>query len=198
MGEYLGDIKLGTCESLYYTTFSQLASCNLPGKGEYLDPRNGYRYRFPFPDEDGTPIGTYQDYNRGFTVACDGLREWFDNEHGTVSSSIGGWYQQGASHNSGCPNVNISVPCPQGGSMGDVKHSPLPQQFYVQIVQQKQVDGKLWTVVRCPYCGTMIRLPHEQANILVDALIEQRHDEIAMRVIAGYLVGEDAPETVTA
>ena len=80
MGEYvkLNDqiIKLGTCEDLYYARRDQIKD-NLPlmskvdGNDEpvgYLDPKNGYRYRFPFPDEDEQKLGTYEKFDRGLLV----------------------------------------------------------------------------------------------------------------------------------
>jgi len=58
MGEYIRkgqqEVKLGTCESLYYMAIPQfLKSWNSFGaaKHHYINPKNGYRFRFPFPDE---------------------------------------------------------------------------------------------------------------------------------------------------
>ena len=65
MGEYayFGDrkVKLGTCEDLTYITHAELRQAHAaravhtaPGNAEidqYLDPANGYRFRFPFTDE---------------------------------------------------------------------------------------------------------------------------------------------------
>ena len=62
MGEYayFGDrkVKLGTCEDLTYITHAELRQAYeagavhmAPGNAEidqYLDPANGYRFRFPF------------------------------------------------------------------------------------------------------------------------------------------------------
>ncbi len=69
MGEYIvyngREIKIGTCESLYYVTFEKLFKMyqqegkttdpeNLP---IYLQTQQGFLFRFPFPDEDKLKLG---------------------------------------------------------------------------------------------------------------------------------------------
>ena len=58
MGEYIrkgnNEIKLGTCESLYYMTIPQfLKDWNQfdSTKYDFINPKYGFRFRFPFPDE---------------------------------------------------------------------------------------------------------------------------------------------------
>ena len=77
MGEYLKingeEVKIGTCESMYYARYSQLKKLADAGHKEaatYVDPSIRILYRFPFPDEDGTNIGTYDNfaYDRGVSL----------------------------------------------------------------------------------------------------------------------------------
>jgi len=64
---------------------------------------------------------------------------------------------------------------------------------------QKQIDGELWVVIACPYCGAMVRLDKEMADELCSCLVpatnqyrlsDSGHDtynsEIASRIMAGY------------
>lgn len=75
-------IKIGTCESLYYVTFYKYLEAlergqlgYLPGNevpSAYVKPDSGYRFRFPFPDEDRLPFGEISgDYYRGVPVIID-------------------------------------------------------------------------------------------------------------------------------
>ena len=78
MGEYIKykgqEIKLGTCESLYYTTYADLEKALENAWPEerkeiapYMDEKEGYLFRFPFADE--TPdFGGYDNCDRVFRV----------------------------------------------------------------------------------------------------------------------------------
>lgn len=78
--EYRGEVmKIGTCENLYYTTYSKYRDAlenNRFSKVEgnlspelYAKPNSGFRFRFPFPDEDKLPFGTNRkDYSRGIPI----------------------------------------------------------------------------------------------------------------------------------
>ena len=37
---------------------------------EYLNPTIGWRFRFPFPEEDGVNLGCFEDYDKGVVVAA--------------------------------------------------------------------------------------------------------------------------------
>lgn len=85
MGEYVkykGEVvKIGTCESLYYATYEKYLDAlkknqlsfhpgnDLPAA--YASADSGYRFRFPFPDEDKLSIGDagYKDFSRGVPIA---------------------------------------------------------------------------------------------------------------------------------
>jgi len=84
MGEYIkyngSEIKIGTCESLYYTGYQKYEKALKEGHlsaltgndppEEYAKPDSGYRFRFPFPDEDKLPFGDIGNfhYHRGVPV----------------------------------------------------------------------------------------------------------------------------------
>ena len=193
MGEYCyyhkEAVKLGTCESLYYIRHGDLVRMIAAGEVEkmpgndapeaYLD--GSYRFRFPFPDEDDLRPFTYQDYDRAFVVSVTGAGLLFTDEHYTVGASFqprGGGY-----------NVNVSLPCPQSADFDQVKSSGITWQV-VEIVQQRPIDGDLWTVVRCPYCHAAWRLPTEEAVKLAACLVTHEGArygrEMARRVLAGY------------
>lgn len=202
MGEYvnhaqLGDIKLGTCEDLYYTRFEQLQEnialslllCK-PGNlkpEEYLNPEKGFRYRFPFPDEDQIEIGDFNDYNKSVEILLDYSVE-FDHEKVCLSIS-----KKGTSNS----NINIYVPCPYSENFKsvDVCYRSDHRQS-IEIIQQKQIDKELWTVIRCPYCHAAIRLEKVEAMKLAECVRKNAdknnpdsitfYNEIANRMLAGY------------
>jgi hypothetical protein len=75
MGEhalYAGaQIKIGTCEDMYYLRADQAGLVEgLPGNVDPNDPRHRkeIRFRFPWPDEDGTEPGHFEDYDRSLPV----------------------------------------------------------------------------------------------------------------------------------
>ena len=83
MGEYIKykgeEIKIGTLENLYYATYQkftdalkagQLARLYDDAPEFYAKADSGFRFRFPFPDEDKLPLGDIgkQHYNRGVPV----------------------------------------------------------------------------------------------------------------------------------
>ncbi len=222
MGEYIDykgkEVKLGTCESLYYTRLEQLEAAEAVGilekrggnlsASEYLDPANGFRYRFPFPEEDNIDIGDFVDYDKGMIVQLQhedrDLVE--DMEHGDI------WH---ACHpKGGGYNVNIATPCPQSkeldwtgtqqpdNSFKRLSHSPIAPRI-IEITQQKQVDGEIWTVIDCPYCTAKVRIEYESAVKLVHSIqvgyIETRKQDneeicrayyqtVCDRILAGYKV----------
>jgi hypothetical protein len=86
MGEYISyknaEVKIGTCEDLYYTSYQKFTKALearflswLPGNGappEYASPDAGFRFRFPFPDEDHLPFGNIKEpFNRGVPIKID-------------------------------------------------------------------------------------------------------------------------------
>ena len=196
MGEYIQlsseqyPRKIGTCENLYYVRHAQLKAwveggiaVRQPGNLEpaaYLDPANGFRFRFPFPDEDDTHLSVADDrfdFNRGYGVAHAPYFLLEGTEHGYAHAQIecppGMW-----------PKKRLSLPCPQR-SDGDAATVEF------EIVQQKPVGDALWLVIRCPYCGGLWSLDAEEGVAIADWMTEQSQGkgewgEIARRICAGY------------
>lgn len=201
MGEYVeirGErVKIGTCESMYYARveqFRELAALGVVGHEEsscYLAPENGFRWRFPFPDEDSVQIGHFDPYNRGVTVGVPrGSRLFEGVNHEQIYKSV-------SCHNA--YNVNVRIPCPATGLEG-LQHSPIPPNVPLEIVQVKPMPDKTtWTVVRCGWCESMWRIDEGNANELVNIIREQYANragdaaspfwlKIADRILAGYAV----------
>lgn len=174
MGEYIkvngNSQKLGTCENLYYSTYQGLLFAvqsnrvEQDGSGNgnplnYLRSDSGYRFRFPFPDEDGMDIGTYGNFDRGLLVElrrdilngstfCDGWEEC----QVTLQSKT----QKGIRHVFNVPNPNNTNPI-----------------IRIEIVQQKHVNNKLLLCIRCPYSGGIARIEEESEIVdLVRAINE--------------------------
>lgn len=167
MGEYVKDIKLGTCENLYYTTFQELKRRTNKGfpAQEYLEPKNGFRYRFPFPDEDHKNMfGKYEDYNRGVLITIPKFREIEINHDKMFFRSDMNPQLKGLRP------FGFYIPCPQKDDgitpIFDWDHIKNVHMF--EIVQQKQVDGQLQTVIRCPYCGELCRLSLPEISKIVE------------------------------
>lgn len=173
MGEYAtikatGDnVKIGTCESLYYLRFDQR---------ELVIPEAGwpdiYRYRFPFPDEDSRPIEDMMSvdrFERGVTVY--GVKPPEGTEHYSVqfrNDSIG---------------YNLCIECPESHAHGEEGFGPIDVNGVkvhrngfrgaVQLVSQRYLDGKLMCVLRCA-CGAMWRFPTlADAEPVIESLIAQ-------------------------
>jgi hypothetical protein len=200
MGEYVNyggtSIKLGTCEDLYYVRHEQLeriiGRCafqagNLQPR-QYLNPAHGWRYRFPFPQEDGIEPGTFKDFDYGMMLSVPKDSPFLSGEHETICQSISC---------SGTHNVNTIIPCPASDAFKGIKSSGVPDCRPVEIVQQKLMeDGSLWTVLRCGWCKAKYRLPRDEAVTLAEVVRNydmprddarrKFFDAIADRIMAGY------------
>lgn len=167
MGEYVKNIKLGTCEDLYYTTYQELqrrVKGGFPAQ-EYLDPKNGFRYRFPFPDEDHkNQFGKYKGYNRGVLITIPKFKE-IELAHDKM------FFRSDMNPQlKGLRPFGFYIPCPQNDNditpIFDWDHLKDVRMF--EIVQQKQVGEELQTVVRCPYCGELCRLSLEEITKIAE------------------------------
>lgn len=178
MGEYVSGYKVGTCEDLYYVRLTGLVAMRASGKDQaapYLNPRNGFRYRFPFPDEDVLvrksgrfDMGDAFDFNRGLTVPAPAF--WTAEDEGPETYG---------DHRHGC-------------TWRDREDDSL------EIVQQKIVASEqpgpeqVWTVVRCPHCSAMWRLDQKTGLALADGL-QDEDPELAWRIRIGYENGILSP-----
>jgi hypothetical protein len=204
MGEYIevgGQmVKIGTCEDLYYIRFDDLREVVKTAKQiggnlepvDYLKPEHGFRYRFPFPDEDNLGAFNYDDYDKGLLIFLSpelapeliaNLPTW---EHYTIAHPCN---YHGTCH------VNIMTTCPLCDE--PPKNMTEPSKAVV-ISQQKQADGELWVVIACPYCGAKVRIDRLGALELASCVLAMGKDEnsskywreVARRVMAGYKEGE--------
>jgi hypothetical protein len=212
MGEYIKldgrSYKVGTCESLYYCRFEDLREWIAAGRVE-RDPSNdepraymggAYRFRFPFPDEDGPEaerIAAYQAiYERGVTVTAP-AELFTDVEHNRLYKLI-------SPRNVAYFGVNVSLPCPLAPDTGEVKPYPAPSAWHLYIVQQRPFEGALWTVVGCAWCDGLWRLDPDRGRLLAEWITEHGRavlngypregrgnvdsagKELARRILAGY------------
>ena len=208
MGEYAklrGQVlKLGTCEDLYYVRFDDLLNAIRAGQAE-KEPNSAepaeylggaFRFRFPFPNEDdqAPPELGAGNFERGLMVPWPGgVVDDAEHERVTVGLHPKGEefaYRRWA-----------GLPCPQdpkapadlwrGGESGR----------RLQLCQQRPIEGALWAVVRCPWCGNAWRLPPAEGEILASAIEAENQPraqdlagegarrymrEVAERIRAGY------------
>jgi len=205
MGEYVkldGEVmKLGTCEDLYYARFencqqqlhrAEKQDGNLDPL-EYLNPKYGWRYRFPFPEEDGLGFGNYDEYDKGRSVGVPG------DSPAVLPPNGHGNYTHGFSVKSGGYQVNLAIPCPASGKLAEMglKASPIGK-CPVEIVQQKLLaDGERAVIVRCGWCGAKYHLIEKEAQWFVSyirshyaadntAANTAYYTKLADRIEAGY------------
>jgi hypothetical protein len=198
MGEYIkhkGEIiKLGTCEDLYYVRYADLLEMVRSGEAEALGGNlapiaylgGAFRFRFPFPDEDGKPERYHPNgYHRGALVPWpEGVV--LDPEHLPVHVKI-------AAHDEDFyGRVGANLPCPLTDPTPAIYLQP-PDPL-LQIIQQRPFEGALWTVVRCPYCKAAWRLPPDEGEFLAQSIDDNGGlmlygldaPELAARIRAGY------------
>jgi hypothetical protein len=200
MGEYikhaqLGEIKLGTCENLYYISHRKYAESynlglfsELQGNGspdDYLNPKHGFRFRFPFPDEDDTTLGDYDDFDRGelFTIDRDKLPEDFQTDWQKVTGRMKATF--------GSLDVYAEAENPNNTA----------KQIKFEVVQQRfgvSDPSVLCVVFRCPYTGAKFRVEDATDIIKVCSAISQTYlinpeghkfsfyDELLRRIYEGY------------
>ena len=214
MGEYMrrksdGErIKVGTCEDLYYLRCDQLGRVYADGDANPRAHLDAYRFRFPWPEEDGIAPGDFKDYERSMALYVDSLPEL---EHGSVQFTA----------NYPRAGYVVSLPCPEGPSGSDVPYVVHRNGFAgnVRIVQQAVREGGLVTIGHCGGCGSPFRFPDlESVQPVLDALetraeskvrdwersklregpetlgdldSAERYREIARRIVAGYEMSDE-------
>lgn len=191
MGDYIhidgiGDVKIGTCGDLYYITHAQLKAAvdegktsRLPNNQEPADYLLGnHRFRFPFPDEDGTLPGQYQPYDRGKPIMVDTDFVARIEGHTSLYSNL-------------TNGRRAPIPCPL--SPEGRKLSPSAWGIF-HIVQQRPVEGLLRTVIQCPHCRNLWSLDVDDAIRFAGFVkttpttedSEEVRNEITRRILAGY------------
>jgi len=186
MGEYADykgqSIKVGTCEDMLYLRADQVGEVS-NSQTDFTDREilEGIRFRFPFPDEDGTEPGGFDDPFRGFPLF--GFEQPADVEHG--SAQFASTYRKG---------YLISLPCPEGPDAPEgIARNGYPGPC--SLIQQAWRGGRLVGIVRCNGCGAVYRLEDGYEEAAVVALRSQGDRDpsdarsfhvIADRLLAGY------------
>lgn len=200
MGEYAkrrcdgAVIKIGTCEDMYYLRASQVD--DVQGIANSVNPsdpvvRHELRFRFPWPDEDGTLPGEYDSaFDRAMPVP--GLAPARGVQHHTVQ-----FVAQRAGY-------LVSLPCPESDDAPTHGLTVHRNGFAARVLltQQKWLtDGRLVPVVRCGGCGTAWRMEdpadiEELAVCFRSAADRSPNDArqfhaIADRILAGARIAPD-------
>ena len=186
MGEYAKyhgeEVKIGTCEDMLYLRADQahLVTALSGSTDPVRDRESGIRFRFPFPDEDATEPGGFNDPFRKVRIDGPLVREVLNMidpaDHDRIQFIDG---QRG---------YNVCLPCPEVHAKGDgmtasegivtmtdgtehpyrVSRNGFRGALFVS--QQRYYGGNLVTVVECA-CGAKWRLETvEQAEPVIVAL----------------------------
>lgn len=155
MGEYANykgqNIKIGTCEDLYYLRADQRELV----EGYEFDEQtlNVFRFRFPFPDEDGLEPGAFEDYDRGVKIPG-----W------SIPDEIAGELDHGIVQFTAPQGYNLCVPCPEGPDT--IEGLTIHRNGWnggPRVVQQGFREGELRLIVKCGSCGYCWNMPREIA-----------------------------------
>jgi hypothetical protein len=208
MGEYIKNVKLGTCEDLFYTTFDQLQKSGFSPaeKNPFLKCDSGYRFRFPFPDEN-FKIGSYSDFNRGVRFEVpDNIGVSLFHSEVFVRIIPEKTNESFASH----LDIGTHIPCPYNEAPTTLKFHRwnTAGKVIFDVIQQKYTSvlgsPKLVTAVRCPYCKnvclldeTEIQSIYDHLKMLCDYSAENAeylklHMQIVEFALAGYKTFEPA------
>lgn len=220
MGEYIlldgQPNKIGTTEDLYYCRYTDLVgwidagrAARMPANEEPADYLAGaYRFRFPFPDEDGTEAGRLRaygaEYNRGVLIPYPPELLTEDITH---YNAYAGFFPHLRGHVADYPiRVIWSVTCPLGAAARAAMIAPTFETLappdetgsrwyekrgpWVGLTQQRPFDGMLWAVFKCPWCGARWRVEREEAARIAAyaqaTAPELDLSEIMRRMLAGY------------
>lgn len=180
MGEYAtrkrdGErVKIGTCESMYYLRFEQADQVDPePGNVDPVKDAPGLRFRFPFPDEDGTRPGEFDRYNRGIPI--DGLEAGPEVRH------------EGAHFTA--PGYQMTLPCPEGPGFPSslpLRRNGLPGQVVLTAHRYRPELGRLVPVFRCGGCGAMWREEDPAELDRITVLIRNTADKCREEADAKY------------
>lgn len=147
------EIKIGTCENMYYLRWDQAHLVRrLSGNVDPIRDREHLRFRFPFPDEDTAPPGSFESYDRGpglWVPVPEGV------EHERVQFTA--------------PGYNVVLPCPESPEgraklwreheIGELRFHRNGHPGLLRIVQQAWRGGLLVLIASCGGCGSRFRLP---------------------------------------
>lgn len=175
MGEYGhviagGNVKLGTCENMYYLRADQRSS--ISGYEFALDVQ---RFRFPFPDEDTIAPGCFDDFDRSLRIPGDWSPPADFDHDGSVQFSAP-------------PGYLLSLPCPESAAFAEA--FPAFAEAFPElrmhrngwdggygVIQTALRDGEWRVIVVCRSCGHRWNLPRELAETVADAFREEGERE---------------------
>jgi hypothetical protein len=180
MGEYIKykgtKTKIGTCEDLYYTDYCRFSQAFKKGQltqdefnadpGVYLSPNSGCRFRFPFPDEDATPLGELgnDNYNRGLLITIERGETFATDEFPLLTQKY--------------DVVSRSQP-ELVRHMVQVNPNNVMKFVDIEIIQQRLVrrDGQLRLVLvyRCPYSQERWRIEDKAEACHITEQISKRY-----------------------
>lgn len=168
MGEYAlyqGDrVKIGTCEEMLYLRAEQAREvCAEAGNVDPVRDARQIRFRFPWPDEDGTAPGHYDDPFRRRRI--DGVSAPEGVDHGSV---------QFRAEREG---YVCSLPCPESGAeLPDgvrIARNGFAGATFLCEQAIRGEEGLLCVILQCA-CGTKWNVPTlEGALPVLEALAEE-------------------------
>jgi hypothetical protein len=158
-------IKIGTCEDMLYLRPDQIDQVTAPILQPHILPK--LRFRFPFPDEDTTRPGEFNDPDRDAGVY--GILPPVGIEHARVQ--FASTYP---------PGHNVTLPCPMSleGKASGLTYQPSGFGAPVRIIQQRIFAGVWVLVAKCGGCASAYRLETLEDAQPVIAACRQRaiHD----------------------
>ena len=198
MGEYATfngrQIKIGTCESMYYLRADQR---HLIQDYDFSNFLGEVRFRFPFPDEDNIEPGAFEDYDRGVKIPGWNLpTDW--KGHYSVQFSAQ-------------PGYLLSVPCPESLSdklrlfeLGADESARAEHEIHIhkngwnggaKVTQLRWRDDHWSTVVACGSCDAAWRLETlEDARPVIEAFRTEADRTEWRRTDVVFPEGDDYPK----
>lgn len=189
MGEYAirkedgQEVKIGTCESMYYIRFEDREKVKqLPNSLDAATCENLF-WRLPFPDEDEVKIGEYKDHNRGLRLYSQDNPTQHYTEFGDPSTVEDPGTMQ--FHNGS--GILINVKCYHGEKLPqnteDVSFAWNGRSWFYELAFVKNTTEGLKPVVHCRHCRQMWRYTWEEILPFVqDSEMRKRLEEYAKTV----------------
>ena len=179
MGEYIryrgSEMKLGTCEDLYYANYPKYIKALKAGllkqdegsdKPEnYAKPDNDYRFRFPFPDEDEVQLGDtgHGNYNRGLLITIN-RGDYF------LIGQFANLYRKYEVNSATQPELVRNLTMENPNNISDLVDLEITQQKLIQ----RDGSLRLALIYRCPYSQDQWRVEdYPEAEFMADQIAER-------------------------
>ena len=176
MGEYAirksdkVEIKLGTCESMYYIRYEDRKKViYLPGNVNPATELNLF-WRLPFTDEDKVAIGEYESGDKGIRLAKKEESGYYTNFEDPETLRDIGHFQM-VHEESG---LLLNVPCHHGlelPNLGDVKAHWNGKGHSFELISIKNTTNGPRYVVHCRHCHRMWSYELED---IIDYVFDER------------------------